>query len=320
MFEDAIMHVMDEGWFDMASLVAIARCSNQLNAFVDRADHLWAPFLAEIKFPQAGFVDDTKWKSSDIPPGEIVICGHLRIPPRINGGRRDDDVFFVHPRDKQARGRGLVLEASRFCSRFDQTTGILKDCFHHAENDEERSVWIPRALPIECKACRVMLDSYPALVAHCKEWSHRQNVDEACGRRVPEEFVDPRNTQPYHDHLSVFQKVMALKTFEHKFIAFHHATTIDQDGIDIWISHRQSVLNVPSVDPFARYVNPEYLLSIATLEKVREACIALVIDDFYHDRFDNCSLDVILGGWRAFELYEGTFRANRLYSSIIAGI
>jgi hypothetical protein len=179
MFEDTIMQIaMDEGWFDMASLVAIARCNNQLKALVDRADHSWKPILAEIKFPQAGFVDDTDWTSRDIPSRFY----DLRVPPRINGGRRDNHSYFVHPRDKQARGRGLVLANLGWVhnTRFDQTNGILEDLFY-AENDDydddisrrwidHMSLWIyiPRALPIECKACRVMLDSYPALVAHCK--------------------------------------------------------------------------------------------------------------------------------------------------------
>ena len=48
-------------------------------------------------------------------------------------------------------------------------------------------------------------------------------MDEIDGRRVLEEFVDPRNTQSYLDHLSVFGKVMALKTFEHKFVALFRA-------------------------------------------------------------------------------------------------
>jgi hypothetical protein len=81
------------------------------------------------------------------------------------------------------------------------------------ENDDpydpitSSSICVPRALPIECQACRVMLDSYPALIAH---WSHRQNMDEARGRLVPEEFVDPRNTESYDDD----------------------RLTLDQDGID----------------------------------------------------------------------------------------
>jgi hypothetical protein len=228
MLEDSMQIAMDEGWFDMASLVAIARGNTQLCALVDRADHLWEPFLAEIKFHQTGFVDDTDWESPDIP--SHCDASDLRVPPRINGGRRDDDSFFVHPRcDKEARGRGLVLARRARCfshvmSTFDQTTGILEDLFYGETsglNEIEScltGVCIPRALPIECKACRVMLDSYPALVSHCKQWSHRQNMDGTHGKQVPEEFVDPRNTQAYHQHLSVFRKVMALKTFECRFI------------------------------------------------------------------------------------------------------
>jgi hypothetical protein len=172
---------------------------------VDRADHLWEPILADINFPQRGVVDDADWISPDIPPSRFD--RRLRVPPRINGGRRDDRSFFVHPRDKQARGRGLVLAREDpwghqdGISIFAQETGILKDYFRHEHGGSGR--FIPRASPIECKACRVMLDSYPALVSHCKRWSHRQNVDERFGRRVPDEFVDPRNTQHCHDHLSV---------------------------------------------------------------------------------------------------------------------
>ena len=299
--EDSMKYIMYEGWFDMASLVAIASCNKQLYAIVDRADHLWRPFLASIKFPQTGLIDDTHWKSPDIPLPYCNTIFKLRVPPRINGGRRDDDSFYVHPRDKQARGRGLVLAERETLPngkvKFDQTTGILQDRFY-GENEsllQRRPIYIPRALPIECKACRVMLDTYPALVSHCKQWSHRQNMDETQGRRVPEEFVDPRNKQSYQ-RLSVFHKVMALKTFEHNVIAFLRAP-MDQDGIDRMISNREWVLN----HRWAQDINPEGLLSIAALEKVREASIALVLDDFYDAGMeDSYCLDVILGGWQAF--------------------
>jgi hypothetical protein len=139
------------------------------------------------------------------------------MPPIINGGRRDNYSCFVLPRDKEARGRGLVLAHTM---RFEQTTGILQDVFH-GENEP---------------ACRVMLDSYLALASHCKQPSHRQNM-ERHDRRVPEEFVDPRNTQSYHEDLSVFRKVMALITFRYKFIAFLRAT-MDQDGVDDLMRYR----------------------------------------------------------------------------------
>lgn len=297
MFEDSIMQItMDESWFDMASLVAIASCNNQLHALVDCADHLWEPILGEIKFPQTGFVDDTKWKSPDIPPSYPPSRVALRLPPRINGGRREDDSFFVHPSDYEARGRGLVLaKESGGSTSFDQTTGILNDRFHDENEGSSSSyTFIPRGLPIECKACRVMLDSYPALVAHCKQWSHRQNMDEARGRRVPDEFVDPRNTESYHQLPSVFRKVMALKTFEYKYTTFLRAP-LDQAGIDGMLRLRQlAVSNIPDMYRFER---PPTI----PLEQVREACIAILLGEFYEKGIDsNNSLDVVLGGWQAF--------------------
>ena len=108
MFEDCMKYVMDEGWLDMASLVAIARCNKQLYALVDRVDHVWKPFLAGIKFPHTGRISDTKWKSPDIPLLHYGTSSYLRVPPRINGGIRDIGSFFVHPCDKEARGRGLL--------------------------------------------------------------------------------------------------------------------------------------------------------------------------------------------------------------------
>jgi hypothetical protein len=302
MVEDSMQIALDEGWFDMASLVAISRCNKQLHALVDRADHLWEPFLAEIKFPQIGIVDDATWKSPDVPSLEHVKT--LQVPPRINGGRRDDHSFFVHPRDKEARGRGLFLPKHVkpwICkSMFDQTTGILKDLFHSENevlvglNPFRPCIYIPRALPIECKACRVMLDSYPALVSHCKQWSHNQNMDEINGDRVPEEFVDPRNTQSYHQHLSVFRKVMALKTFECKFIDFLHAP-LDQDGIDTMTRLQHIVL-----ENVVERHDAECLLSTITLEKVKEASIEFVLDDFHNRGIDRYSLRVVLGGWQEF--------------------
>jgi hypothetical protein len=314
MFEDSLQIVMDRGWFDMASLVAIARCNHQMYALVDRADHLWEPFLAEIKFPQTGLIDDTDWKSPDIPPlGDAV--DDLRVPPRINGGIRDGSSFFVHPRDLEARGRGLVLaqnyESWRGKSIFNQTTGILKDLFHnenevhHDERGEHDDppgcIHITRALPIECKACRVMLDSYPALVSHCKQWSHRQNMDETHDQRVPEEFVDPR-CMPSYEQLSVFGKAMALKTFEHKFIAFLHAP-LDQDDIDNFTDIQQNILECMEDD--SDIDNAEDLMSTITLQKVWEAFIEFVLIDFYEHGIDRYSLDVILaGGWHSFDIYS----------------
>jgi hypothetical protein len=312
MFEDSIKIALDEeGWFDMASLVAIARCGNkQLHALVDR-DHLWEQFLAEIKFPQAGFVETADWKSPEIPSEDVV--SNLRIPPRINGWRRDDHCFFVHPRDKQARGRGLVLvnqKCVKGALRFDQTTGILMDCFI-GENDDlytSSCIYIPRALPIECTACRAMLDSYPALVAHCKQWSHMQKVAETYGRRVPEEFEAPRNMPSYHDEqLSVFGKVMALKTFEHKFITFLHDSLLDQDGIDNLTNFHGNVLDrLWEVHYLYNMLDRAYLLSTVTLEKVRKTCIELFLADFYYEGIDSWScLEVILGGWGGMGIWAG---------------
>ncbi len=72
---------MDEGWFDVTSLVAMA-CGNQqeLHTPVDCAAHLWEPFLAVTKLSQTGVIDETKWQSP-------YIDRNLRVPPRIHGGR-----------------------------------------------------------------------------------------------------------------------------------------------------------------------------------------------------------------------------------------
>jgi hypothetical protein len=325
MFEDSLQIAMDEGWFGMASLVAIAGCNHQMYALVDRADHLWEPFLADIKFPQTGLIDDTDWKSPDIPLDDDSFSD-LRLPPRINGGRRDGSSFFVHPRDKEARGCGLVLancESWPRESMFNQTTGILVDLFHD-ENEvhddghgipANRCIYIPRALPIECKACRVMLDSYPALVSHCKQWSHRQNMDERgthADQRVPEEFVDPRY-MPSYEQLSVFGKVRALKTFEHKFIAFLHAP-LDQDGIANFRYIQQYVLERMVDDPYLDDV--EDMLPTITLQRVWEAFIEFVLVDFYDYGIDRYSLNVILAdGWRSFDFY-GSGSCHHYYNII----
>jgi hypothetical protein len=139
------------------------------------------------------------------------------------------------------------------------------------ENDDpydpitSSSICVPRALPIECQACRVMLDSYPALIAH---WSHRQNMDEARGRLVPEEFVDPRNTESYDDD----------------------RLTLDQDGIDRMVHE----------DPGFDNADWHKLLSTVTLEKAREACNAFVLARFCCHGVDGHSSVVIIGGWQAF--------------------
>ena len=99
----------------MASLVAIARCNNQMHALVHHADHSWETSLAGINFAQTGVMDVTDWISPDIPsiciPEDIPLIHNvsdLQEPPGINGGRHggrlDDDSFF---------GRGLVLASER---------------------------------------------------------------------------------------------------------------------------------------------------------------------------------------------------------------
>jgi hypothetical protein len=105
---------------------------------------------------------------------------------------------------------------------------------------------------------------------------------------------------------------MALKTFECKFITFLHAPT-DQDGIDNLMGHRRHVLNA-----FAEYVvDHGELLSKATFEKVREACIGFALLDFYRDGIDGSCLDVVLGGWQAFSLRD--FVSIKRLCSIIIG-
>ena len=100
--------------------------------------------------------------------------------------------------------------------------------------------------------------------------------------------------------MGIFHKVMVLKTFEHNVIAFLRAP-MDQDGIDRMISNRESVLYFMLGDPGLDDADWEDLLSIATLEKVREASIELVLDEFYDAGMDDSYfLDVILDGWQAF--------------------
>jgi hypothetical protein len=118
--------------------------------------------------------------------------------------------------------------------------------------------------------------------------------------------VDPRNTESYHQLASVFQKVMALKTFEHKFITILHAP-LDQDSIDKMMGLGQWALNIRSDrNTQQRTLNirsdrndPP---SIIILEKVRAACIEFVLIELYAKGIDQHSLDVILGGWPAFFL------------------
>ncbi len=68
MFDDSTQILMDEGWFDMASLAAIAGCNKQLYGLVDRADHLWKPYVADIKFPQTRVVDDADLEKPGCSP------------------------------------------------------------------------------------------------------------------------------------------------------------------------------------------------------------------------------------------------------------
>ena len=61
---------------------------------------------------------------------------------------------------------------------------------------------------------------------------------------------------------------MALKTFEYKFIAFLHATSVDQDGIDNLMRHQQHVLDRISEAPrLVDVLDREYLLSTVTSHK-----------------------------------------------------
>jgi hypothetical protein len=121
---------------------------------------------------------------------------------------------------------------------------------------------------------------------------------ESHDKRMPEEFVDPRNTQSYHQHLSVFRKVMALKTFECNFIDFLHVP-MDQGGIDEMMRIHQWVLYRMS-EEYAHVDDVEDMVSTITLEKVREACIEFVLTEFYKDGIEKHSQKLILGGWQAF--------------------
>jgi hypothetical protein len=130
-------------------------------------------------------------------------------------------------------------------------------------------------------------------------------MDEQHGRRVPEEFVDPRSMQSYR-FLSVFQKVMALKTFEHKFIAFVHAP-MDQDGIDKLTSHMDWILGASDNDPRLDDAAWEDMRSTITLEIVREASIEIVLRYFYNMGIDDYPLDIILDGWQDFGPSDGLY-------------
>jgi hypothetical protein len=135
---------------------------------------------------------------------------------------------------------------------------------------------------------------------------------ESHDKRVPEEFVDPRNTQSYHQHLSVFRKVMALKTFECNFIDFLHAP-MDQGGIDEMMRIHQWVLHHTSEYEYVHVgEDVEALLSTITLEFVREACIGFVLTEFYKDGIEKHSKELILGGWQGF-----TGDINRIYPLIM---
>jgi hypothetical protein len=135
-----------------------------------------------------------------------------------------------------------------------------------------------------------------------------QKVAETYGRRVPEEFEDPRNMPSYHDEqLSVFGKVMALKTFEYKFITFLHDSLLDQDGIDNLTAYHENVLDrLWEFHYLYNVLDRAYLLSTVTLEKVRKTCIELVLADFYYEGIDSWScLEVILGGWGGMGIWAG---------------
>jgi hypothetical protein len=118
-------------------------------------------------------------------------------------------------------------------------------------------------------------------------------MEETHGRRVPEEFVDPRNIPSYYGDLSVYKKAMALKTFGYKFIAFLRAP-LDHDEIAHFTGIQQYVLERISNDPYLD--DAEDPLSTITIQKVWEAFIEFVLIDYYEHGIDRYSLDVILAG------------------------
>jgi hypothetical protein len=122
-------------------------------------------------------------------------------------------------------------------------------------------------------------------------------VDETRDQRVPEEFVDPRY-MPSYEQLSVFGKVMAVKTFEHKFIAFLHNAPPDQVCIGNFTDIQQNILERMEDD--SDIDDGEDPMSTITLQRVWEELIDSVLIDFYSHGIDRYSLDIILpDGWHS---------------------
>jgi hypothetical protein len=215
----------------------------------------------------------------------------LRIPERIHGEVRDDFSYFVHEDDEPAHavGPGTELFLARQIEPimqkdlyFAKATGALFDRF---SDGLENYTFLVRPLPIVCEACVSTFWSYRELVTHCKQWSHRQNMDEMKGRRVPYRFVDPRN-KPDYISFSSYKKVVALKLFEYRFVNFLHEPD-DEAGRDNLTHRRQQMtsrLGGHSITP----------------EKFKKACIECVLYDFYNNGIDRDSLGVVLHGWQCF--------------------
>jgi hypothetical protein len=82
---------------------------------------------------------------------------------------------------------------------------------------------------------------------------------------------------------------------------------MDQDGIDKLTSHMDWILGASDNDPRLDDAAWEDMRSTTTLEKVREASIEFVLQDFYNMGIDDYPLDIILDGWQDFGPPDGLY-------------
>lgn len=280
--------LLEDQWLVKRSLFALAGCNRAYRNLLVSRHSVWEPWLkiTTNKYYQTGVVDTSNWTSPLIP--SIVPGNDLRVPERMHGRSREPYSYYIHRHDTIARTLpptfGLVKPRGPldqyYC--FDQVTGSLKDRFVNSIelNGVLEYRWVERPLPVECSKCGTSHGTYPAFVAHCMQWSHRQNY----GPRVPDEFVDPRNL-PDYERLTIFQKLNAMKKYTRMFISSLRlpmephakaAMEMRRYRCECWLNR-----DIPDTDFI-------------------DACKQIVRDDFREHGLEKETLAVVVYGWSEF--------------------
>jgi hypothetical protein len=324
---DCIALVLAKEFLTLPDIGAIAGTNKYLNVAARSNSGIWEPFLTEKRLGFArgvGLVEDSHWPSPNMPTDWGM--DQLKIPPRPHGEQRDHNSFHPHANDDPVNERrnggepDLVLPRKPYggpsmMRKINPTTNMLEDAFHLASDEagpeygivvSRRFIYVPRDMPIECLACGgVKLHSIAELMAHCKQFSH-QNCMTLPEQRIPENFVDPRETPGFED-LPAYVKVKTLFQYKQMVVGLlrspmNRAGKAKMREQIVWIRENVQRLGVQVGCRDEQAVNQ--VLAQCTVKLVADVCVeSFAVWDFYNKGVSGYCLDVILNGWENFQTH-----------------